>query len=67
MSGYFPTSIRKLLSPGDSIFLIDGSEKKVVKVCNLGFYTDDFYYLYSDHRTLYFLTFYGLRKFKEGN
>lgn len=67
MSGYVSTSIRKLLSPGDTIFLVSGDEKKVVKVGVLGFFTSDGFYLYSAHRSLYFLTSYGLRKFKEEN
>lgn len=64
---YFPTKIKNLLSPGDFIYLMDGSEKKVEKVCNLGFYAGGLFYLYSDHRFLYFLTLPGLNHFLLNN
>lgn len=59
-------SIKKLLSPGDVVYSAKGGEEMVIKIIDKdGFETEEDYFLFSEHRLLYFLTKYGYEHRKE--
>ena len=59
-------AIKKLLSPGDVVYSIrGGQEMTITMIVNDGFETEENYFLFSEHKKLYFLTRYGYEHRKE--
>ena len=58
-------AIKKLLSPGDVVYSIQGAEMKITMIDDNGFETEEDYFLFSEHRKLYFLTRYGYEHRKD--
>ena len=56
--------IQKALRIGDVIYSATGKEQIVTQIDGLGFFCGDEYYLYDEHRTLYYLTERGLHEAK---
>jgi hypothetical protein len=58
--------ISKVLSVGDFVYSsANGKPMKVTKVCDCGFYTEDDFYGYEEHRSLYYLTKVGYEDSKK--
>ena len=55
--------IEKLLCIGDVVWSATGKEMKVTHVGHEGFETEEDYFSYDEHRSLFFLTEYGYENF----
>ena len=59
-------AIKKLLSPGDVVYSIRGGQEMIITMIdNDGFETEEDYFLFSEHKKLYYLTRYGYEHRKE--
>ena len=59
-------AIKKLLSPGDVVYSTKGGEEMIItKIDKDGFETEEDYFLFSEHKKLYYLTKFGYMYRKE--
>ena len=63
---YHNNSIKKLLSPGDVVYSTRGGQEMIItKIDDFGFYTEEDYFFFSEHKKLYYLTKFGYEHRKD--